>query len=111
VLISPSLALGIDLKDDLSRFQIITKVPYPSLGDRYIREKFERDKQWYNLRTALRLIQAVGRSVRSKDDWAHTYVLDSNLGNFIVRNIDRGQPVRLSLCVSSFVLITIVVLI
>jgi ATP-dependent DNA helicase DinG len=34
VLISPSLHLGLDLKDDLSRFQIITKVPYPSLGDR-----------------------------------------------------------------------------
>jgi ATP-dependent DNA helicase DinG len=33
VLISPSLHLGLDLKDDLSRFQIITKVPYPSLGD------------------------------------------------------------------------------
>jgi ATP-dependent DNA helicase DinG len=29
VLISPSLHTGLDLKDDLSRFQIITKVPYP----------------------------------------------------------------------------------
>ena len=28
VLISPSLYTGLDLKDDLSRFQIITKVPY-----------------------------------------------------------------------------------
>ena len=27
VLISPSLYIGLDLKDDLSRFQIITKVP------------------------------------------------------------------------------------
>ena len=34
VLISPSLQLGLDLKDDLSRFQVITKVPYPSLGDK-----------------------------------------------------------------------------
>ena len=31
VLISPSLYMGLDLKDDLSRFQIITKVPYPDL--------------------------------------------------------------------------------
>jgi ATP-dependent DNA helicase DinG len=31
VLISPSLYIGLDLKDDLSRFQIITKVPYPDL--------------------------------------------------------------------------------
>jgi Rad3-related DNA helicase len=35
VLISPSLHLGLDLKDDLSRFQIITKVPYLSLADRW----------------------------------------------------------------------------
>ena len=34
VLISPSLYTGLDLKDDLSRFQIIIKVPYPYLGDR-----------------------------------------------------------------------------
>ena len=36
VLISPSLHLGLDLKDDLSRFQIIVKVPYGNLGDRWI---------------------------------------------------------------------------
>jgi ATP-dependent DNA helicase DinG len=34
VLISPSLHTGLDLKDDLSRFQIMIKVPYPSIGDR-----------------------------------------------------------------------------
>jgi ATP-dependent DNA helicase DinG len=33
VLISPSLYTGLDLKDDLSRFQIIVKVPYPDLGE------------------------------------------------------------------------------
>jgi Rad3-related DNA helicase len=33
VLISPSLYMGLDLKDDRSRFQIIIKVPYPYLGD------------------------------------------------------------------------------
>ena len=31
VLISPSLFLGLDLADDLSRFQVIVKVPYPSV--------------------------------------------------------------------------------
>ena len=33
VLISPSLHTN--LKDHLSRFQIITKVPYPNKGDRW----------------------------------------------------------------------------
>ena len=34
VLISPSLHTGLNLKDELSRFQIITKVPYPNKSDR-----------------------------------------------------------------------------
>jgi hypothetical protein len=86
VLISPSLYLGLDLKDDLSRFQIITKVPYPDLGDRWINEKRKLSGQWYNWQTGLRLVQGYGRSVRSKDDWAITYVLDSGFGNFVNKN-------------------------
>jgi ATP-dependent DNA helicase DinG len=45
VLISPSLHTGLDLKDDLSRFQIIVKLPYPDLGDRWINEKRKRSGQ------------------------------------------------------------------
>jgi ATP-dependent DNA helicase DinG len=86
VLISPSLRLGLDLKDGLSRFQVITKVPYPSLGDRWINEKRKCNENWYTWQTALRLVQAYGRSVRSKEDWAKTYVLDSAFRPFVMRN-------------------------
>jgi ATP-dependent DNA helicase DinG len=86
VLISPSLYTGVDLKDDLSRFQIIVKVPYPDLGDRWINEKRKINEQWYNWQTALRLVQGYGRSIRSKDDWAITYVLDSGFENFVKNN-------------------------
>jgi hypothetical protein len=86
VLISPSLYTGLDLKDNLSRFQIMTKVPYPYLGDRWINEKKKRSGQWYNWQTALRLVQAYGRSVRSKEDYAVTYVLDSGFENFVKKN-------------------------
>ena len=86
VLISPSLYTGIDLKDDLSRFQIITKIPYPSLHDRWINAKRDVDEQWYSWQTALRLVQAYGRSIRSKEDWAKTYVLDSAFNVFVNRN-------------------------
>ena len=88
VLISPSLHLGLDLKDDLSRFQIITKVPYPDLGDRWINEKRRIYEQWYIWQTALRLVQAYGRSIRSKEDWAKTYVLDSAFLPFVKKNIN-----------------------
>ena len=84
--ISPSLHTGLDLKDDLSRFQIITKVPYPSKGDRWTNAKRELDEEWYYWQTALRLIQAYGRSIRSKEDWAKTYILDSAFSYFIKKN-------------------------
>ena len=86
VLISPSLHLGLNLADNLSRFQIITKVPYPSLGDRWIDEKRKRSEQWYDWVTTLRLIQTAGRSIRSKEDWAITYILDSCFESFITKN-------------------------
>jgi ATP-dependent DNA helicase DinG len=88
VLISPSLHTGLDLKDDLSRFQIITKVPYPNLGDRWTDAKRKLCGQWYTWQTALRLVQGYGRSVRSKEDWAETYVLDSAFGPFVNKNLD-----------------------
>lgn len=79
VLISPSLHLGVDLKDDFSRFQVIVKVPYPDLTDKRIAKMKERDPKWYTWNTVLRLVQAYGRSVRSKDDYATTYILDSSI--------------------------------
>jgi ATP-dependent DNA helicase DinG len=88
VLISPSLNTGLDLKDELSRFQIITKVPYPNKNDRWINAKREKDEEWYYWQTALRLVQAYGRSIRSEDDWAKTYVLDSAFNYFVRKNIN-----------------------
>jgi ATP-dependent DNA helicase DinG len=86
VLISPSFNTGLDLKDDLSRFQIITKVPYPNLGDRWINAKSKLGKDWYDWQTALKLVQTYGRSVRSKEDWAKTYILDSAFTYFVKKN-------------------------
>ena len=87
VLISPSMHTGLDLKDEQSRFQILVKVPYPSLGDRWIKKKQTLDNgKWYRWQTVLKIVQAYGRSVRSKDDHAVTYLLDSAFDNFIGTN-------------------------
>jgi ATP-dependent DNA helicase DinG len=91
VLISPSLYLGVDLKDYLSRFQIIVKVPYPDLTDRKISAMKERDPNWYNWNTILRLVQAYGRSIRSKEDFANTYILDSSI-SYLIRNAREMLP-------------------
>ena len=86
VLISPSMTEGVDLKGSLSRFQIICKVPYPYLGDKLVRKKMNKWKWWYSLQTAKTILQAVGRSVRSKDDTAATYILDADFDRFYNSN-------------------------
>jgi ATP-dependent DNA helicase DinG len=91
VLISPSLHLGVDLKDSFSRFQIIVKVPYPDLTDKKIAAMKDRDQKWYTWNTVLRLVQAYGRSVRSKDDYATTYILDSSI-SYLLKNAQDIVP-------------------
>jgi ATP-dependent DNA helicase DinG len=86
VLISPSLHTGLDLKEDLSRFQIITKIPYPNKSDRWINAKRDKVPEWYYWQTGLKLVQAYGRSIRSKEDWARTYILDSAFQYFLNKN-------------------------
>jgi ATP-dependent DNA helicase DinG len=85
VLLAQGMAEGLDLKDDLSRFQVILKVPYPYLGNKYIKERMEIDYAWFIWLTALKLIQSTGRSIRSRDDYAETYVLDSDFKTFVGR--------------------------
>jgi ATP-dependent DNA helicase DinG len=83
VLISPSLYQGVDLKDDLARFQVIVKVPFSDLSDRRTQVKMNKERGWYDWQTALRLVQTYGRSVRSETDHAVTYILDSNFTSFV----------------------------
>lgn len=87
ILLSPSMSEGIDLKDDLSRFQIIAKLPYPSLGDPWIRSKMKRVKGWYEWHTIASLIQASGRSIRNEKDWCITYILDPSFKSIYNRKI------------------------
>ena len=86
VIVAPAMHEGIDLKDDLSRFQVIAKVPYPSTQDKVIAIRMEHDPGWYTWITALKLVQCYGRSVRSKDDYATTYVVDNAFEAFIRKN-------------------------
>ena len=89
ILISPSMTEGIDLIGDLSRWQVICKVPYPNLGDSQVKARMERDRAWYDWRTCLAVVQAYGRSVRSADDHAVTYLLDADFPGFLKRQRAR----------------------
>lgn len=78
VLLTPSMTEGFDFTGDLATWQVIAKVPYPSLSDRQVVAKKEQDPDWYGLETVKGIIQAAGRIVRSDTDRGYTYVLDSD---------------------------------
>lgn len=83
VLLSPSLWYGVDLKGDLSRFQIILKAPFPSLADLRIKKKTDLNQEWYDYKTLVKILQGFGRSIRNIDDYAETFVLDTRVQELI----------------------------
>jgi Rad3-related DNA helicase len=85
VLIGPSLLEGINLFEERSRFQIFVKVPFPSLGDKFVSAKMNYKPEWYDWKTVTAILQGVGRSVRSEKDWAVTYFLDGCLSDLFRR--------------------------
>jgi Rad3-related DNA helicase len=91
VLLSPSMERGIDLPYDLCRFIVITKMPFPNLGDPQVSARLYRGKTdgqgWYNAATARRIVQATGRGMRAPDDFCVSYILDSAFGDFYQRNL------------------------
>jgi len=85
-LVSPSMSEGVDLKDHLSRVQIVCKLPFPYLGDQLILKRKEKWEWWYNYETAKTLIQMFGRSIRNENDYAITYILDESWERFYQLN-------------------------
>jgi Rad3-related DNA helicase len=86
ILIAPAMHEGLDLKDDLGRFQIICKVPYPSKGDPQVAARMALSQDYYDWKTACKLVQSTGRIVRHESDHGVTYVLDEDFRRFVKRN-------------------------
>ena len=87
VFMSPSAQEGIDLPDDMCRFQIICKVPY------YIfdaaaqkRTKTNAGKEWYQYQAIVSMLQMHGRGVRNPEDYCTTYIIDSRFDYFYRKN-------------------------
>lgn len=86
VLISPSMTHGVDLKGKLGEFQIIAKIPYPSLASKRIKRLAKEDFNWYNNKALSALVQACGRCTRTSEDEAITYIIDGSIEKMIKKN-------------------------
>lgn len=78
VLISPSIFEGLDFAGDDSRYAVIIKTPYPSLGDLRIKYIADNYSSIYKEITLYKILQGIGRSVRSPEDFASAYCLDKS---------------------------------
>lgn len=92
IIIAPAMHEGVDLKDDLSRFQILCKVPFANFYEnKQLEARMELDSEYYDYITILKIIQSVGRSVRSMTDWADTFIIDESFDR-IYRNNQNSFP-------------------
>jgi Rad3-related DNA helicase len=83
VIVSPSMDTGVSFDNDDARFQIIAKVPYPSLGSQKNKLRQSNNPDWYAWKTVAGLVQMSGRPVRSDIDYADTIILDGSFGDVI----------------------------
>lgn len=92
ILIAPAMHEGVDLYQDLSRFQIICKVPFANcFDDLQLKRRVELDRRYYVWTTAIKLLQSYGRSIRSEDDYADTFILDESIIKFL-KDADTMLP-------------------
>lgn len=103
ILVGPSLIEGLSFDDDLCRFQIIMKIPYPSLADKFVKAKKEIKPDWYSNTTSISILQGVGRGIRNEHDWCVTFIFDgcysyllknsySMFGDDFIKRIQIIQP-------------------
>jgi Rad3-related DNA helicase len=86
ILVSPSMMSGVDLKDDLARFQILLKIPYPNVSSNKIKGRQKSNPNWYTWKTIVDTLQMYGRSTRSDVDFSDTFILDSNFSDLLKYN-------------------------
>jgi len=83
VLVSPSMDTGVSFDDDKARFQVIAKIPYPSLGSQKNKLRQKNNPEWYSWKTVSGLIQMTGRAVRSNQDFADTIIIDGSFSDLL----------------------------
>ncbi len=80
VLVSYSATEGLDLPDDLCRFNIVAKVAWPPKNDPVIQVQMEEIPGFYDYEAASSMVQSMGRGNRYEGDWCNNYVLDRSAG-------------------------------
>lgn len=76
ILVSAGISEGHSFDDEISRLQIIPKMPFPPMNESMKLFMKAYGKLYYPFKTLSTIHQMVGRSMRSKSDYCITIVLD-----------------------------------
>lgn len=87
ILVASGMSEGLDLVGDKARWQVIGKVPWPSLGDPVIVEWAKRDHAAYVWETLKQVIQTSGRVCRTPTDFGATHIFDTD----IIRLLEQAE--------------------
>lgn len=86
VFISTNMTEGLNLKDDLCRYQYYMKVGYPSMVDKRVAKRLELGHRvWYALQAIEDVEQSSGRATRSVDDWSNMHISDSSFADLYIK--------------------------
>lgn len=92
ILIGSGMWEGLDLLGYDYGWQVIAKLPYPSLGDPAWSYLAEQEPERYAWATAKTLLQGFGRICRGPTDFGLTIVLDKAFENFYFRQASLFPP-------------------
>lgn len=78
-LLTPGATVGLDLKYDKCRLNVILRGAFQNLGDDYVRRRKAVDPRFYGEYALKMLVQACGRSTRLPDDYSTIVVADNRV--------------------------------
>lgn len=87
VLVSPTVSEGHDFIDDICRWQVHVKLPFPNTLSPVLKARCTTDKNYRYHLAGRSFEQRCGRNMRKHTDWGENLVCDSHFGYM------RGKPV------------------
>ncbi len=92
VFISTNMTEGLNLKGDLCKYQMYTKIGFPSSADKRVAKRLELGHWlWYNMQAIEDIEQASGRDVRSEEDESEMFIWD---GSFAAMYLKYNKHIK-----------------
>jgi Rad3-related DNA helicase len=93
VLLGGGMSEGLDLKGDLCRLNIVSKIQMPNIKDPYVQKRMHLPEgaQWLKLSALKQVVQSYGRSTRGPEDYSVTVCLDKRVFG-LVNELKQETP-------------------